>query len=88
MSVYKKHLILLHVSQHGRPNKSFLSWQISTQVAVATWLLLEVLPVLMYITVVSLYVYGLVREKALFNSIVRERRFEPGTEEKYEANPL
>jgi hypothetical protein len=44
--MYKKHPILLHVSQHGRPNRRFLSWQISTQVAVATWLVLEVLPVL------------------------------------------
>ena len=69
------------------PNQSFLSWQIFTQVAVATWLLLEVLSALMS---QYLYVYRLVYWKTVFNRTIWQWRFKPGTkenhEEKYEAN--
>jgi hypothetical protein len=50
ISVYITHLVLLRLTKWpvmDRQTRSFLSWQISTPVAIATWLLLEVLSVLM-----------------------------------------
>jgi predicted nucleic-acid-binding protein len=77
--------MLHNMAGYGDAKPKFLSWQISTQVFIATWLLLEVLSVLLS---QYLYVRRSVYRKAVFNIIVQQWRFEPGTEEKYEANPL
>jgi hypothetical protein len=76
------------------PNRSYLSWPISTQVAVATWLLLKCCLSLCHIIVIYIYIYIYIYwcTGRLSLGTVQQWRFESGTEENhkesYEANLL